>query len=76
MLQINIINNLCEGNCQSRDGFVGFGSDFDGIPDFPAGLKDCSGFKLLKQKLIERGYSRSTMDKISHQNFLRVLEEQ
>ncbi|MBD3289414.1 hypothetical protein GF337_11480 [candidate division KSB1 bacterium] len=58
------------------DDFVGFGSDFDGIPDFPTGLEDCSGFKLLKQKLIERGYSKSTVDKISHQNFLRVLEEQ
>ncbi len=56
------------------DDFVGFGSDFDGIPDFPTGLEDCRGFKRLKHKLIEKGYSKSTIDKISHQNFLRVFE--
>lgn len=56
------------------DDFVGFGSDFDGIPDFPIGLEDCRGFGRIRQKLIEKGYSTRTIEKISHQNFLRVFE--
>ena len=51
-----------------------FGSDFDGIPDTPAGLEDCRGFKNILQGLRDRGYSQNRLEKICWSNFLRVLE--
>jgi membrane dipeptidase len=58
------------------DDFVGFGSDFDGMPHAPVGLENCSGFLLLKQKMLERGYSQATMEKVCYKNFLRVFRAQ
>jgi membrane dipeptidase len=51
-----------------------FGSDFDGIPDTPAAVEDCRGFKNILQGLRDRGYSESRLEKICWANFLRVLE--
>jgi len=56
------------------DDFVGFGSDFDGIPDSPAGLDSCRDFNLIRQKLIDRGYAVERIEKIAYKNFLRVLQ--
>ena len=56
------------------DDFVGFGSDFDGIPDFPVGIKDCRGFNLISEQLTKKGYSEQTIEKICYKNFLRVFE--
>jgi len=50
-----------------------FGSDFDGIPDTPARLEDCRGFKNILQGLRDRGYSQNRLEKICWSNFLRVL---
>jgi membrane dipeptidase len=51
-----------------------FGSDFDGIPDTPAGLEDCRGFNNVIQGLRDRGYSKDRLRKICWSNFLRVLQ--
>jgi membrane dipeptidase len=51
-----------------------FGSDFDGIPDTPAGLEDCRGFANILQGLRDRGYAQNRLEKICWSNFLRVLE--
>jgi membrane dipeptidase len=51
-----------------------FGSDFDGIPDTPAGVEDCRGFNNILQGLRERGYSQNRLEKICWSNFLGVLE--
>lgn len=56
------------------DDFVGFGSDFDGIPDSPEGIDNCRDFNLIKQKLFDKGYSVNTIEKIASKNFLRVLQ--
>jgi SAM-dependent methyltransferase len=52
---------------------VAFGSDFDGaaIPDELAGI---SGLPKLVAALRERGYGEADLDKITHANWLRVLE--
>jgi len=50
-----------------------FGSDFDGIPDTPAGIEDCRGFAVILRELRSRGYSRSRLAKICWTNVLRVL---
>jgi membrane dipeptidase len=51
-----------------------FGSDFDGIPDTPAGVEDCRGFDNILRGLRDRGYSRDRLEKICWSNFFRVLE--
>ena len=54
---------------------VGIGSDFDGIPDVPAGLEDVSKMPNLTAALLKRGYTETDIQKIMGGNFLRVLKE-
>jgi membrane dipeptidase len=56
------------------DDFVGFGSDFDGLPALPDGMTGCDIFPSLIGLLEKRGYSEQTISKICQGNFLRVLE--
>jgi membrane dipeptidase len=51
-----------------------FGSDFDGIPDTPAGVDDCRGFDNILSGLEQRGYSRVQLEKICWTNFFAVLK--
>jgi len=57
------------------DDFVGFGSDFDGLPALPEGMGGCDIFPSIISLLEEKGYSENTIKKISQDNFLRVLAE-
>ena len=54
---------------------VGIGSDFDGIPDVPAGLEDVSKMPNLTAALLKRGYTDADIQKIMGGNLLRVLKE-
>ncbi len=54
---------------------VAFGSDFDGIPLAPEGIENVSKFPLLIDKLIKSGFSEVEIMKISHGNFVRVLDD-
>jgi membrane dipeptidase len=54
---------------------VGIGSDFDGIPDVPAGLEDVSKMPDLTAALLRMGYSEEDIQKIMGKNFLRVIRE-
>ena len=56
------------------DDFVGFGSDFDGLPALPDGMGGCDIFPSILSLLKKDGFSETTIDKICMQNFLRVLE--
>jgi len=53
---------------------VGLGSDFEGavIPDALGGM---SGLRRLAAALEDRGYDEDAVAKVSHRNWLRVLEE-
>jgi len=51
-----------------------FGSDFDGIPDTPEGVDDCSGFLNILEGLRLRGYTRKRLEKICWSNFFRVFK--
>lgn len=55
------------------DDFVGFGSDFDGVPDLPKGVPDCSAYPQILQRLANKGLSQHSLRKIAGDNFLRVL---
>ena len=53
--------------------FIAFGSDFDGVPLLPQGVKDCSVFGDIRAGLFERDYSRDEVEAICWNNFMRVL---
>lgn len=54
---------------------VGLGSDFDGIPFWPAGLEDCTGYPRFCDALRKAGFKPSQIDKIASGNFLRVFKD-
>ena len=52
---------------------VGLGTDFDGIPDPPAGLEDVSKLPRITEELLRRGHSEEEVRKVLGENFLRVF---
>jgi membrane dipeptidase len=53
---------------------VGFGSDFDGAV-VPEELKDAAGLPKLVDALRARGYDDDALNKLTHQNWIRVLRQ-
>jgi len=53
---------------------VGFGSDFDGGITVPQELGDVSGLPRLIAALGEHGYDEPALRKLTHENWLRVLQ--
>jgi membrane dipeptidase len=54
---------------------VGLGSDFDGIPDAPAGLDGVDKYPALLAELARRGWSDADLAKVAGENVLRVLRK-
>jgi membrane dipeptidase len=54
---------------------VGLGSDFDGIPEAPAGLDGPDKFPALLVELARRGWSDDDLAKVAGGNVLRALEQ-
>ncbi|KAI7312216.1 hypothetical protein KC315_g12057 [Hortaea werneckii] len=54
---------------------VGLGSDFDGIPTTPRGLKDITNYKDIIQMLLDNGVSEKDAGKVAGRNLLRVWHE-
>jgi len=54
-------------------GAVGLGTDFDGIPDPPAGLEDVSNLPRLTEELLRRGHSEAEVRGVLGENFLRFF---
>jgi len=52
---------------------VGLGSDFDGIPDGPAGLDSVDKYPALLAELARRGWSDAELAKVAGGNLLRAL---
>jgi membrane dipeptidase len=53
---------------------VGLGSDFDGIPALPAGVRSAADLPRITEALHERGFTAEDLHKILGGNFLRVFE--
>ncbi|MEU3840981.1 dipeptidase [Streptomyces sp. NPDC028635] len=53
---------------------LGIGGDYDGTAFTPEGLGDVSGYPNLIAELLERGWSRSDLAKLTWQNAVRVLD--
>ncbi len=54
--------------------YVGLGSDFDGISFPPQQMDDVTSFPLITKALLEKGYSKTDIQKILGGNFIRVLK--
>jgi membrane dipeptidase len=52
---------------------VGLGSDFDGVPSLPEGMKDVSELPNITYELLRRGYSEKDIRKVLGENLLRVF---
>ena len=55
-------------------GSAGLGTDFDGIPDPPAGLEDVSKLPLITEELLRRGHSDDEVRGVLGENFLRFWD--
>jgi membrane dipeptidase len=60
----------------SLDGesVLGLGTDFDGIPTLPHDIKNAGDLYRIFDKMKEKGYENSLIDKISHKNFLNFVD--
>jgi len=54
---------------------VGFGSDFDGIPEAPQGLEGVDKYPALVAELARRGWTHDDLVKVTGGNLLRVMRE-
>jgi membrane dipeptidase len=54
---------------------VGLGSDFDGIPQLPAGMASAADLPLITEALQARGFPDDALHKLLGQNLLRVMRE-
>ncbi|MBF0816580.1 membrane dipeptidase [Microbacterium paludicola] len=54
---------------------IGIGSDFDGVPAGPEGLRRVSDYPRLLEALEDRGWSANDLKKLTSGNILRVIEE-
>lgn len=52
------------------DEAVGFGSDFDGVPDLPKEIKSVADLPKILELMNERGIPLNTIEKIAYGNFL------
>lgn len=67
---IDHIDHICQLGGEKH---VGFGSDFDGIDEYPANLYSPQGFPLLIDRMAQRGYSPESIENIAGKNFLRYF---
>ena len=54
---------------------VGLGGDLDGVDYLPAGFEGAADYPRIEELLREGGLSPRQMDKVCHENFLRVFQE-
>ena len=54
---------------------VGIGSDYDGVPNLPAGIDDVASLPVLTYELLRRGRSESDVKKILGENLMRAFAE-
>jgi len=54
---------------------VGLGSDYDGVPLLPAGMKGMEDLPLVTYEMLRRGYTEAEVRKVLGLNFLRAFSQ-
>ncbi len=54
---------------------VGIGSDYDGVPFLPEGMKGAEDLVLITYEMLKRGYSEQEIRKVLGENFLRAFAQ-
>ena len=54
---------------------VGMGSDWDGVPNMPRGLDECSDVIYITEELLRRGHGEADIKKVLGGNMLRLMED-
>lgn len=54
---------------------VGIGSDFDGVPFLPEGMRGAEDMTLVTYEMLRRGYTEVEIRKVLGENFLRALSQ-
>ncbi len=57
------------------EDFVSLGTDFDGGPTLPQGMRDCRDLALITDAMLRRGWSEERIRKFMGGNLLRVFRE-
>lgn len=55
--------------------FIGIGSDYDGVPDLPLGMKGAEDLMLVTYEMLRRGYTETEIRKVLGENFLRAFSK-
>ena len=71
----DVVRHICHIADIAGVDTIGFGSDFDGIPNTPQGLENAEMYPQLLEKLEKSGFNQVEMAKICHGNFIRVLSD-
>lgn len=54
---------------------VGIGSDYDGVPFLPDGMKGAEDLVLVTYEMLKRGYTETEVRKVLGENFMRAFEQ-
>ena len=54
---------------------VGIGSDYDGVPYLPEGMKGAEDLILVTYEMLKRGYTEQEIRKVLGENFMRAFEQ-
>ncbi len=54
---------------------IGLGSDYDGVPFLPEGMKGAEDLVLVTYEMLKRGYSETDIKKVLGENFLRAFAQ-
>jgi membrane dipeptidase len=57
------------------EDYVALGTDFDGGPNLPRGMRDTRDLPMITDAMVRRGYSEKRIDKFWGGNLLRVFHQ-
>lgn len=69
----DVVRHICHIAEVAGVETVGLGSDFDGIENTPEGLESVELYPELLEDLIKAGFSQRDLNKICHENFVKLL---
>ncbi|MBC7765573.1 MAG: dipeptidase [Hyphomonadaceae bacterium] len=56
------------------ENHIGFGADFDGMAQLPQGISGVEHYERLVNEMVKRNYKIQLIDKITHGNFMRLMQ--